>query len=175
MADELYALLEQSGHDGPYILVGHSMGGAIVRWFLAAHPNDVAGMVLVDAATEDWPSKVLARVPVDDRAEFWRNLRAWEGLDPDAYVAGYEGLRSVTTSLGDRPLVILTAEKPENELALRLEMQAALERLSSNTLHVVVKNSGHNIQLQAPETVVHYVQAVVRAARAHSVLSPPAR
>jgi hypothetical protein len=27
MADEPYAVLEQSGHDGPYILVGHSMGG----------------------------------------------------------------------------------------------------------------------------------------------------
>jgi pimeloyl-ACP methyl ester carboxylesterase len=172
MAQELYALLNQSGHHGPYILVGHSMGGAIVRWFLDANPNDVVGMVLVDAATEDWPSKVLARVPLEAQPEFWRNLRAWEGLDADTYVAGYESLRNVTTSLGNHPLVILTAEKPESELALRLDMQAALKRLSSNNLHVVVKNSGHNIQLEAPASVVKYVEAVIHAARAHSRLSP---
>jgi pimeloyl-ACP methyl ester carboxylesterase len=171
MADELYALLQQSGQRGPYVLVGHSMGGANVRWFLDAHPNDVVGMVLVDAATEDWPSKVLSRIPLDAQAEFWRNLRAWEGLDAETYVAGYEELRNVTTSLGDGPLVILTAGKPESDLPLRLEMQAALKRLSSNTVHVVVKNSAHNIQLEDPASVVKSVQAVLHAAGTHSKLS----
>lgn len=58
MATELHALLEKSAQPSPYVLVGHSMGAAIVRWFLDAHPNEVVGMVLVDPATEDWPSKV---------------------------------------------------------------------------------------------------------------------
>lgn len=174
MADELYTLLQKAGQLGPYLLVGHSMGGANVRWFLDAHPNEVAGMVLLDPATEDWPSRVLSRVPADAQPEFWRNLRAWEGLDPDSYIAGYEGLRNSTASLGNRPLLILTAGRPESELPLRLEMHAGLERLSSNVLHLVADESAHNIQLDAPATVLDSIRAVLQAARTHSSLSESA-
>lgn len=174
MADELYALLESSGQPGPYVLVGHSMGGANVRWFQNAHPSTVAGMVLIEPATEDWPKRVLSQVPAEALPEFWRNLRAWEGLDADSYIAGYAGLRDLTSSLGDRPLVILTAANPPGELALRLEMHGALTRLSSNTLHVLVNDSAHNIQLDNPVRVVEAIQAVVHAARTRSNLSESA-
>lgn len=51
-ADELYRLLTAGGVEGPYILVGHSLAGKNARLFAAAHPADVAGMVLVDARSE---------------------------------------------------------------------------------------------------------------------------
>lgn len=47
---ELYALLKNSGHEGPYILVGHSLAGIIMRPFLDAHREEVEGLVLVDAS-----------------------------------------------------------------------------------------------------------------------------
>jgi pimeloyl-ACP methyl ester carboxylesterase len=50
---ELHALLEAAGEKGPYILVGHSFGGYNVRVYNGQYPNDVAGMVLVDASHED--------------------------------------------------------------------------------------------------------------------------
>ena len=50
---ELHALLEASGEKGPYIVVGHSFGGYNVRVYNGQYPNDVAGMVLVDASHED--------------------------------------------------------------------------------------------------------------------------
>jgi hypothetical protein len=65
----------------------------------------------------------------------------------------------LATSLGDRLPVMLAAEKPENERALPLDMQAAFELCLPNTLHIVVKNSGHDIQLEALEAVVNDVQA----------------
>ncbi|MFZ5890258.1 MAG: hypothetical protein ACOY0T_04245 [Myxococcota bacterium] len=49
-------------------------------------------------------------------------------------------------------MIILTAGRPAADLALRYEMQAALKRLSSNTLHAVVENSAHNLQLQKRQT-----------------------
>jgi pimeloyl-ACP methyl ester carboxylesterase len=52
MAEELHTLLARAGIDGPYVLVGHSLGGVIIRQFALAHPHDVVGMVLVDSATE---------------------------------------------------------------------------------------------------------------------------
>jgi pimeloyl-ACP methyl ester carboxylesterase len=45
---ELYALLEAASIPPPYILVGHSYGGLLVRAYAAMHPRDVAGLVLVD-------------------------------------------------------------------------------------------------------------------------------
>jgi pimeloyl-ACP methyl ester carboxylesterase len=53
IAHELKQLLEAAGEKGPYVLVGHSMGGYDIRVYTGQYPNDVAGMVLVDASHED--------------------------------------------------------------------------------------------------------------------------
>jgi pimeloyl-ACP methyl ester carboxylesterase len=52
IADELHTLLTNAGIAGPYVLVGHSLGGKNVRLFAQQHPDQVAGMVLVDARSE---------------------------------------------------------------------------------------------------------------------------
>lgn len=46
----LHTLLINAHIDGPYVLAGHSIGGIYVRQFAADYPDEVAGMVLVDAA-----------------------------------------------------------------------------------------------------------------------------
>jgi pimeloyl-ACP methyl ester carboxylesterase len=49
---ELRDALSKLGEPGPFVLVGHSYGGPVVRNFAATYPHEVAGMVLVDAAHE---------------------------------------------------------------------------------------------------------------------------
>lgn len=51
--DDLEALLAALGEDGPIVLVGHSMGGLMVRLFCLERTRAVAGLVLVDAVTPD--------------------------------------------------------------------------------------------------------------------------
>jgi pimeloyl-ACP methyl ester carboxylesterase len=46
IAHELKRLLQAAGEKGPYVLVGHSMGGYDIRVYTGQYPNDVAGMVL---------------------------------------------------------------------------------------------------------------------------------
>jgi pimeloyl-ACP methyl ester carboxylesterase len=46
----LHTLLENANIEGPYVLVGHSIGGIYVRQFAVDYPQEVTGMVLVDAA-----------------------------------------------------------------------------------------------------------------------------
>src|SRR6187402_2695111 len=55
IADELRVLLDRSGEKPPYVLVGHSFGGLVMRIFAKRYPDVSAGLVLVDPAQpEDW-------------------------------------------------------------------------------------------------------------------------
>ena len=62
---DLEALLRALGEDGPYVLVGHSGGGFLMAGFAYAHPDDVAGMVLVETPR--------AIIPEEAPATYWRS------------------------------------------------------------------------------------------------------
>ena len=47
---ELHMLLQTAGEIGPFVLVGHSLGGVHAQMFAAQYPKEVAGLVLVDTA-----------------------------------------------------------------------------------------------------------------------------
>jgi pimeloyl-ACP methyl ester carboxylesterase len=53
-ADDLHVLLERSDLQGPYILVGHSAGGMMVRVFAHKYPKEIAAMILVEASEEQF-------------------------------------------------------------------------------------------------------------------------
>src|SRR5882724_1821928 len=52
-AYEFYTALQQTKERGPYILVGHSLGGLVMRVFAEQHPDATGAMVLVDATSPD--------------------------------------------------------------------------------------------------------------------------
>ncbi|MCB9673162.1 MAG: alpha/beta hydrolase, partial [Alphaproteobacteria bacterium] len=51
-AEELVGLLDAAGIVEPAVLVGHSWGGMLARSVAAAHPERVAGIVLIDSSHE---------------------------------------------------------------------------------------------------------------------------
>jgi pimeloyl-ACP methyl ester carboxylesterase len=53
IAQRLHNLLVSARVPPPYVLVGHSMGGLFIRVFADLYPNEVGGMVLIDAAHPD--------------------------------------------------------------------------------------------------------------------------
>jgi len=60
IAGELHALLEKANIPPPYLLVGHSFGGFVMRRYAAMYPDEVASVVLIDPMRcEEWP-------PVDE-------------------------------------------------------------------------------------------------------------
>jgi pimeloyl-ACP methyl ester carboxylesterase len=55
LVGELRLLLEHTGVPPPYVLVGHSFGGLIIRAYARSHPTEVAGLVFVDPLhPEEW-------------------------------------------------------------------------------------------------------------------------
>ena len=184
MAQELYQLLTQSGHEGPYVLVGHSMGGLNVRLFAAEHPEQVAGMVLVDTTVDPVRSRSL--VPDSELQKFREMLPTLgEGLDYQTFVDGAADARASSKSLGAKPLVVLTRSMEDKQpwasaaqlaemLRVWQELQLELSKLSTNSLQLVVRNSHHFIQLNAPHLVAATVREVVRAARVRGPLDADA-
>jgi pimeloyl-ACP methyl ester carboxylesterase len=56
IAAELHDLLRKAGVKPPYVLVGHSFGGLVMRRFALMHPDEVASVVLVDPMRcDEWP------------------------------------------------------------------------------------------------------------------------
>ena len=53
-AKELHTLLANANESGPYVLVGHSMGGFTLIVYAHDYPTDVAGLVLIDS--QDLPA-----------------------------------------------------------------------------------------------------------------------
>jgi pimeloyl-ACP methyl ester carboxylesterase len=63
VADELRAVLRAAAVPPPYLLVGHSLGGAYSRRFEQRYPDEVAGMMFIDPAHEGYttmPAQPLA-------------------------------------------------------------------------------------------------------------------
>ena len=48
-AKELQTLLQNANIPGPYVMVGHSLGGLVVRVFVHEYSSDVVGVVLIDS------------------------------------------------------------------------------------------------------------------------------
>ncbi len=231
----LHTLLHRAQVPGPYVLVGASYGGLLIRLFAEHYPNEVAGMVLVDSGLENSlkyvdgkpvraaevvgqpvpPVKKVA-TPEDNRLaqtpearkflddvlaksglsvtspkvnpayeklpEFARNYRRWATSRYEYYAANdnhseidelaamLQHQKQHPHYLGSIPLIVLTSGQSgapdsapgEQE---RKQAQAALQGFSFNSKQVVAHQSGHHIEVDAPDLVTEAIREVVEAAR----------
>jgi pimeloyl-ACP methyl ester carboxylesterase len=191
-ARTLGGVLAAAGVEAPYVLVGHSWGGAIVQRFASEHPSDVVGIVLDDSSTGDATRRWLAMLPAPPKRGFdpFREVRnALNNTnDPNEnpehldWIASIPALHRVR-SLGSIPLVVLTAgisdlaaalEPPYKGRAYRiwLDGHSQLATLSSDSVHAIAQYSSHFIHQDQPDVVVTSIRAVLGAARDDERLAP---
>lgn len=159
VAGDLLAALRARGLPGPYILVGHSIGGLYVQAFARDHPAAVAGVVLVDASSPLEPpgTFVSTKPPKPGSIEAAEDA----GVGPSVAALQRRPFPPV-------PLVVIAAtdhaDTPAREKLWR-EVQARTARLSPKGRLVVV-HSGHFVQLDRPDVVAAAVLAVAAKAGA---------
>ena len=191
---DLQVLLEKAHIGGPYVLVGWSMGGMLVRIFAGQHPAEVVGMVLVDSAHPDMGLRLLSCLPPESAGEpeNIRYLRRWftwmSDSSKDAPLAEPEGLGDTRTSnqqardvesLGGLPLVVISqapnipglgfpiTASPEIMACLQQtwqDLQGELAGLSFNTTRLIAR-VGHMIPLEQPELIVQAITDLVEQER----------
>jgi pimeloyl-ACP methyl ester carboxylesterase len=175
--EDLHTLLANAKVPGPYVLVGHSLGGILARLYASYYPAEVAGMVLVDSAHEDEPDRGLALIPPDTFREMLKRARPEDMMvrSPNESLdfCTLRGLMNALNWRADIPLVVLTQGVPfraedyvHPSLApkyyqLHLELQRELVALSPRGRQVVAEKSGHFIQQDQPELVVNAIRQVV--------------
>jgi len=186
LVDDLHTLLQGADLPPPYLLVGHSFGGLLVRLFAHRHRRLVCGIVLVDAMHEDQfgifgptfpPPRPDEPAGLTETREFW--TRGWrdprstqEGLD---LVASCEQARTIS-SLGDLPLHVLSAgtflNQPLVPEAMRPRLQGlwdGLQRrlggLSTQSMCSAIAGCGHFLQREAPQQVAAVIAEMVQRVR----------
>lgn len=175
---ELEQLLAAAKLAPPYILVGHSYGALLMRAFATRHPEQVAGMVLVDPSDERF-NPALRKL---DAARAAEDDRQFAAIVPPKFQPELKLLQPVLDSgslplagkLPDVPVVVLSSvQQPEKPMffletaeavAIKKELHADFLRPFRDGSQVVTAKSGHNIQLEEPELVVAAVNKVIAAA-----------
>lgn len=188
---DLHALLQSAGERGPYVMVGHSAGGTIARLYASTYPDEVRGMVLVDALAEglqdaetpgQWATqRVLLQ---GDLTESLLEYPDIERFDADATFAQ---LRAAPP-LRPMPLAVLSSDASIGQLVTDMAAsgqlpagvpadfgyvtdraqrasQAKLAALVPGALHDKDTHSGHNIHREQPQLVVKAIHDVVDAVR----------
>jgi pimeloyl-ACP methyl ester carboxylesterase len=175
-ASDLHDLLDAAGEPGPYIVVGHSFGGAESVAFASQYHDEVDGLMLLDASPTTWPAAVCA-VPNDgtEMAASFQGLCAVmhdPTLDPERLDAvGAFGEVATISSLDDLPMTVVTAAHrsfpglAQPELA-RLDRvwNAGVEHwaaLSTSSRIVTVEDTSHDIQLDQPRLVTDELLALL--------------
>ena len=131
VAADLHTLLARSGEPGPYVLVGHSAGGAYVMTYAAQYPEEVTGMVLLDSmspysftALPDFASEQsmmrrglgvlpsLARLGVTQvlPASAWSSLPEPAASHAQAFASSPRGMRSMRDEQSIYPEVLDQAQ-----------------------------------------------------------------
>jgi pimeloyl-ACP methyl ester carboxylesterase len=184
---DLHALLHTAGVPGPYVLAGHSMGGLFVRLYASTYPDEVAGLVLVDAR----PDGLFEQIERLLTPEQW-NALIWLLLSPsDAEAVRRYGLEDYDVSafndvmrqaaaampLRPMPLAVLahgqTFGATEEALGFSPDLLEAAFRIAEEQLATLVpsarffiaKDSGHFIQTDQPELVTEAIRQVVAGVR----------
>ncbi len=181
---DLHALLRAAKIPGPYVLVGHSFGGQIIRQYAATYPRDVVGLVLVDVLPEQLRPLMTVANWKTYTVFNWKpphGLEQYKQIEVEDFDLSFAQTRSAVAAspLRAMPIVVLSKGRPFDlaganvpagfEKTLDSDWSKAQVQLVASlpdARHVVVADSSHNIEIDRPDLVLTAIRQVVEAVRA---------
>lgn len=184
---DLRALLTAFGEPGPYVVVAHSWGGAMAKYYTSNFPEEVSGLVLVDYL----PYK-LRNGLTDDEWEDWKKVQSptEEGLATYPEQEWLENQTNLEQELASPPfeqlpLIVLSSTEPFGLAAADVlnlppeEARAFLDKIFQAVLdaraefvgevpgstYITDTDSGHYIHQEHPNLISDAVREVVEAVR----------
>lgn len=167
---ELDSVLTKTGLDNSLILVGHSRGGLIARYFANQHPDKVSGLILIDPAIPElkWRKRALRtdteKIQFDnfykafysDSAEFSATIKSefknFYTTD-SASLVGNDFPQTI-------PITIIASNKTtkekysKEETAIKVELLNAYVKSAPHIKLMLTAKSGHFIHAEEPNLVI---------------------
>lgn len=178
VAGELHVLLERARIPAPYVLVGHSLGGAEIRAFAARYPTEVAGLVFVDPFSEH----VFDGLTTDEMtagAKQQADLLANGPAGPLAELVfgtadareGFPRLRAFGPPPPTVPMTVLIAgrDRPPHWRERLIEQWGPWVNASIDGNLAVLAGSGHYLQADEPAMVIDAIRRAVFFAFQHDL------
>jgi pimeloyl-ACP methyl ester carboxylesterase len=136
VARDLHALLLAAGERAPFVMVGHSLGGPYIMNFTRLYPQDVAGLVFVDASYPDQVSRMTQAAG--------KKMEAGMTLFKVASALSWTGIPRLVAAHTESPTIPAQAKLAEDAYASR-SLGSALQELES--LDVTLATAGQLRQL----------------------------
>ena len=179
--NELRLLLLKEMIDPPYILVGHSLGGLIMRYYAHKYPNEVVGLVLIDCIPDGWLDYFMNTHSKEEIEKLNKvidpELNNSEGVIREEWQEFQNNLELINgiQILKHIPIRIITAIRySEDQEALGYhaedmqvwaQMQANIMSISTDAKQIITDKSGHSVQLSEPELIIEAIKDLVEINR----------
>jgi pimeloyl-ACP methyl ester carboxylesterase len=173
----LNILLKDTGTPGPYVLVGHSIGGMYMLRFAKLYPNNVAGIILIDSRpkgfSKECENKGLSPCGPPGFISYFQPPHV------GAEIRGLDKSDEETPSpreLGDLPVTVIAATEPPRTASreiqsLWLSAQQTFAGELNNGRYVEATGSGHYIHRDDPELVIREIRSMVYRIRNQEALN----
>lgn len=166
---DLKILLEQTGVSGPYLIVGHSLGGRLARIFASRYPQLTAGLILIDTGLQDprhWDRDRPPAMPNNPNAKSeaeCNDLIWWQAEQ----LAHYPQVPYTVLTAGKTQVV--PGSSPEDQIKMKKYREADQKKLAQlipGGKHIPVPESGHHMVYDCTEIVIQSITDMVVQLRA---------
>ncbi|KQV46606.1 MULTISPECIES: alpha/beta fold hydrolase [unclassified Duganella] len=168
VVEELRQLLQQQGLQPPYVLVGHSLGGLYMQLYARAYPQEVQGVVLVDAV---YPGIIKKPEDFPFMTRMAKYLFLNSAMEAEVDQIHSTGQAVLAMPWNDEIPIVRLFNVPKSAGAVAVDLGTVNEDEQTRTMVKnmypksckVIVDSDHQMQQANPEVVVNAIHDVISA------------